>query len=44
MAVTYKKLSHMLIDRDMTPAQLQQAIVRIYPRGSAGIFIFHWSL
>ena len=24
MAVTYKKLSHMLIDRDMTPAQLQQ--------------------
>lgn len=24
MAVTYKKLFHMLIDRDMTPAQLQQ--------------------
>lgn len=25
MAVTYKKLFHMLIDKDMTPAQLQQA-------------------
>lgn len=25
MAVTYKKLFHMLIDRNMTPAQLQQA-------------------
>lgn len=24
MAVTYKKLFHMLIDRNMTPAQLQQ--------------------
>ena len=24
MAVTYKKLFHMLIDRDMTPSQLQQ--------------------
>ena len=24
MAITYKKLFHMLIDRDMTPAQLQQ--------------------
>ena len=24
MAVTYKKLLHMLIDRNMTPAQLQQ--------------------
>ena len=25
MAVTYKKLFHMLIDRNMSPAQLQQA-------------------
>lgn len=25
IAVTYKKLFHMLIDKDMTPAQLQQA-------------------
>lgn len=25
MAVTYKKLFHMLIDKDMTPSQLQQA-------------------
>lgn len=24
MAVSYKKLFHMLIERDMTPAQLQQ--------------------
>lgn len=24
MAVTYKKLFHMLIDRNLTPAQLQQ--------------------
>ena len=24
MAVSYKKLFHMLIDRDMSPAQLQQ--------------------
>lgn len=24
MSVTYKKLFHMLIDRNMTPAQLQQ--------------------
>ena len=24
MAVTYKKLFHMLIDRNMTPSQLQQ--------------------
>lgn len=24
MAITYKKLFHMLIDRDMTPAQLQK--------------------
>lgn len=24
MAVTYKKLFHMLIDKDMTPSQLQQ--------------------
>lgn len=24
MAVTYKKLFHILIDRDMSPAQLQQ--------------------
>ena len=24
MAVTYKKLFHLLIDRNMTPAQLQQ--------------------
>jgi len=27
MAVTYKKLFHMLIDKNMTPAQLQQAAV-----------------
>lgn len=25
MTVTYKKLFHMLIDKDMTPAQLQQS-------------------
>ena len=45
MAVTYKKLFHMLIDRDMTPAQLQQEVgySANISHGLAGIFIFHWS-
>lgn len=31
MAVTYKKLFHMLIDRNMSPAQLQQYATKRKP-------------
>lgn len=45
MAITYKKLFHLLIDREMTPAQLQMeaGYSPIYPQGSAVTTMYHWS-
>ena len=45
MAVSYKKLFHLLVDRDMTAVQLQQQAVtaQTSPHGSKRTLIYRWS-
>ena len=45
MAITYKKLFHMLIDREMTPAQLQKeaGYSANISTSFAVTIMYHWS-